>query len=161
MIRSARLRAGLSQAELAVRAAVSQPNVAAYESGQVAPAVSTLERLLRAAGCRPVFHLEPAVPCNLSGPVGRRVRSHRRAIRKILAEHQARRVLIFGSVARGEDRPDSDLDLLVEMPRPTLVRVAALRRRLTEAVGVPVDVSVPGMLRPEIERAAREEAVPL
>jgi uncharacterized protein len=161
VIRTARLEAGLTQAELAARAAISQPNVAAYEAGQVAPAVSTFERLLRAAGRRPVLHLEQAVPTDLSGPIGGLVRSHRQAIRKVLGEHQARRVLVFGSVARGQDRPDSDLDLLIELPRPTFMRLAALRRRLTEVLGVPVDVAIPGMLRPEVERAALEEAVPL
>lgn len=160
-LRTAREQAGLTQAALARRAAVSQPNVSAYEAGDVAPSTVTLERLLRAAGCSPVFDVEPAVPCDLSGPIGARVRAHRAAIRKLLGQHQVRRVFVFGSVARGEEGPDSDLDLLVEMRRPSLVRLAALRRQLSELLGVPVDVTTSSMLRPQVRATVTTEAVPL
>jgi transcriptional regulator with XRE-family HTH domain len=57
-IRSARHRAGLSQAELAARAGTSQATISAYESGRKQPSVATLSRLLAAASAR--LRVEPA-----------------------------------------------------------------------------------------------------
>jgi transcriptional regulator with XRE-family HTH domain len=50
VIRSARHEAGLTQAELALRAETSQPAVARYEQGSAVPTLRTLERLLAACG---------------------------------------------------------------------------------------------------------------
>lgn len=50
LIRIARWRAGLSQEELARRAATSQAAISAYESGRRSPSVATLSRILAAAG---------------------------------------------------------------------------------------------------------------
>jgi transcriptional regulator with XRE-family HTH domain len=50
LIRIARKRSGLSQQELARRAATSQAAVSAYESGRRSPSVATLSRILSAAG---------------------------------------------------------------------------------------------------------------
>lgn len=161
LLRTARERAGLTQAELARRAGVSQPNVAAYETGRVSPAVSSLERLLRAAGCRPVVDLIPTSSCDLSGAIGRRVRERRAEIRRLLRDHGVRRAWVYGSVARGEEQEGSDLDMLVDMDRPTLVKVASLTRRLSEELGVPVDVAVPQMLRPDVAVSVEQEGVPL
>lgn len=57
-LRGARRRAGLTQAALAARAGTSQATVSAYESGRKKPSVSTLSRLLAAAGAR--LAVEPA-----------------------------------------------------------------------------------------------------
>ena len=51
-LRSARTRAGLTQADLAVRAGTSQATISAYESGSKQPSVATFSRLLAAAGAR-------------------------------------------------------------------------------------------------------------
>jgi predicted nucleotidyltransferase len=48
--------------------------------------------------------------------------------------------LLFGSAARGEDTPDSDLDLLVELREPGLERAIDLSTRLEELLGRRVDV---------------------
>jgi predicted nucleotidyltransferase len=48
----------------------------------------------------------------LSGPVGRKVRRHRRDLVAAAAAHGLTNLRVFGSVARGQDRPDSDVDLL-------------------------------------------------
>ena len=57
-LRAARVRAGLTQEALAVRAGTSQAAVSAYESGAKQPSVATLARLLAAAGSR--LTVEPA-----------------------------------------------------------------------------------------------------
>ena len=60
LLTSARVRAGLSQRELATRAGVAQSTVARIESAHADPSFSTLERLLAAAGLEMRIHLEPA-----------------------------------------------------------------------------------------------------
>lgn len=65
-----------------------------------------------------------------------------------LSEHRAelsglgvRSLALFGSVARGEARPDSDVDLLVEFDRPIgLFHFARVQRRLEEIFGQRVDL---------------------
>jgi predicted nucleotidyltransferase len=72
----------------------------------------------------------------------------------------ARSILLFGSVARGEAGPESDVDLLVEFDRPVgLLELATLRRTLSEQLGRPVDVGTVDSLRPRARAAALAEAV--
>jgi len=59
LIRMARRRAGLTQAELAARAATSQAAISAYESGRRSPSVETLSRVLEAAGFELRMRLAP------------------------------------------------------------------------------------------------------
>ncbi len=67
---------------------------------------------------------------------------------------------IFGSLARGEERPDSDADVLVEFAgTPTLFTLARLQRRLEELVGRAVDVGTPDTLREPIRAEVMREAV--
>jgi predicted nucleotidyltransferase len=55
-------------------------------------------------------------------------------------EANVRFALLFGSTATGDDTPDSDVDLLVDLREDSLESVLALRERLTEAVERPVDL---------------------
>src|SRR5437870_5125012 len=107
LIKRARREAGLTQAELARRAATSQSAVAAYESGAKAPTVETLERLLRAAGQR--LGSGPVVPTRKvpSTRLARMLRQRRSAILAIAREHHASNVRVFGSVARGQETSTS------------------------------------------------------
>ena len=59
LIKLARLQRGLSQRDLARRSATSQPTIAAYEAGRKDPSLSTLTRILRAAGLDPRIRLVP------------------------------------------------------------------------------------------------------
>lgn len=61
----------------------------------------------------------------------------RRALR---TEQNVRFALLFGSAARGEDTASSDIDLLVEMRDPSLVRVADLSEKLEAPLGRRVDI---------------------
>ncbi|MGO9908925.1 MAG: nucleotidyltransferase family protein [Solirubrobacteraceae bacterium] len=63
------------------------------------------------------------------------------------AAHDARAVRIFGSIARGDAGPGSDLDLLVDMgDGPSLVEQAGLQGDLDDLLGCPVDVVTTGGL---------------
>jgi predicted nucleotidyltransferase len=86
-----------------------------------------------------------------------------------LREHEAdlrrrgiARLWIFGSVARGEARPDSDIDLVAELDpaaRLSLTGFASLRADLADLLGAPVDLAEWGILRPPVFDRARREAV--
>lgn len=65
------------------------------------------------------------------------------AVERILAGSEAERVIVFGSVARGEAGPDSDIDLLVVLPHVTNAHDDAVRlMRLLRDLPVAVDVIV-------------------
>jgi uncharacterized protein len=70
------------------------------------------------------------------------------------------RASIFGSVARGDDRPGSDLDLLVEFePGRTLLDLSGLRLDLEDELGRPVDVVTPNGLHPLLRSRILRELV--
>jgi hypothetical protein len=88
--------------------------------------------------------------------------SRREQILAIAARHGARNVRVFGSVARGEDGPESDVDLLVEFePGRGLLNHAALIGELQKLLGCRVDVASNNGLKPRIRQRVMEEAVVL
>lgn len=69
-------------------------------------------------------------------------------------------LLVFGSVARGEARPDSDVDLMVRFSRPTgIFALVHLKDYLESIIGRPVDLVTEAGLRPWMRDSVREEAV--
>jgi predicted nucleotidyltransferase/DNA-binding XRE family transcriptional regulator len=170
MIREARDHAELSQAELARRAGTSQPALARYETGATLPSLPTLERLLCGCGRQLQLHTadtdgKPARATSVRGQLGPRaqqLRSNRRRLLESARAHGVHRVRVFGSVARGEASPASDVDLLVELgPDRTLVDLAGFRSQANEILGIPVDVTTPDMLKERIRAEVLAEAVPL
>lgn len=160
IIREARGAAGLTQDELARRARTSQSAVAAYESGSKVPTAETLDRLLQATGAR--IGALP-LPRRSHGTAGLRTLLHERRgdILAIAARNGATNVRVFGSVARGEESPDSDVDLLVDMePGCSLLDQVRIRRALTELLGLEVDVVTSGGLL-DRDDVIIEEATPV
>ena len=89
------------------------------------------------------------------------LRMRREEILRIAARHGARTVRIFGSVARGRARPDSDVDFLVELePGRTVLDLSGLIRYLREALDRDVNVVEFGNTSSIAQRIERE-AVPL
>lgn len=87
---------------------------------------------------------------------------HREAIRRIAASHGAHRLRIFGSVARGEGRPDSDLDLLLELePGRDLLDLVAIKLDIRELLGRDVDVVTEASISPYMREGILRDAVPL
>jgi predicted nucleotidyltransferase len=87
---------------------------------------------------------------------------------KILSEHKAelRRkhgvgsIAIFGSTARNEARPNSDVDILVEFERPIgFFELAEVRFYLEGALGQQVDLATSGSLRPPVRERVYEDVV--
>jgi len=90
------------------------------------------------------------------------VRSRRDEILRLAAKHGARNVRVFGSVARGQAGPDSDLDLLVDLdPGRSLLDLGGLLMELQDLLGRRVDVVTEVGLRQRIRDRVLREAVPL
>jgi excisionase family DNA binding protein len=89
------------------------------------------------------------------------LRQRRADIHRVARRHGARNVRVVGSVARGEQRSGSDVDLLVDLePGRSLFDVAGLHDDLEQLLGLPVDVVTSGAVRGRLSILA-EEAVPL
>ncbi len=70
------------------------------------------------------------------------------------------RLGIFGSYVRGQEREGSDLDILIEFSRtPDLLEFAALKRHLSELLGVNVDLVMNRALKPHIGQRILQEAI--
>ncbi|HEX2095372.1 MAG TPA: nucleotidyltransferase family protein [Longimicrobiaceae bacterium] len=83
-------------------------------------------------------------------------------IRRIAEKHGAYNVRIFGSVARGEAGPDSDVDLLINERESTSSWFpGGLVLDLEELLGCRVDVVTEEALRPEVRSHVLREAKPL
>jgi predicted nucleotidyltransferase/DNA-binding XRE family transcriptional regulator len=164
LLRRARLGAGISQAELAFRAGVAQSVISAYEAGRRQPSLPTLARLIDSAGSDLVVDIRQQPPqlSRLSGPVGRHVRRKRRALVAAAAAHEVTNLRVFGSVARGEDRPDSDVDLLVDMPPDMgLLGLGRVQAELEAILGATVDLVPASDLTPEVRARAERDLVAL
>jgi uncharacterized protein len=165
MIRDARRRARLSQTDLARRAGVAQSVISAYESDRREPGLAMLSKLIEATGHQLTINLEP-LPGRRLGlpdtPLGRRLRRHRRAVAALAERRGVRNVRVFGSVARGEDRDGSDIDLLVDVDDGVgLVAIAGLARELADLLGAPVDVVPADSLKRAVRADVLAEALPL
>ena len=165
LLSQARTRAGLSQAELARRADVVQSVISDYERDKRQPALATLERLVAATGHQLVLGLQPTSPPVRGLPdtrLGRLLRRRRQALLDAVAAAGARDLRVFGSVARGEDGPDSNVDLLVDVPEDTgLFALLALEGTLERLLKIKVDLATPGDLKPRVRDAALADAIAL
>jgi predicted nucleotidyltransferase len=88
---------------------------------------------------------------------------HRRAdILRIAQRHGARNIRVFGSEARGQARPGSDLDLLVDMePDRSLLDLVGLEQELEDLLGRRVDVLTAASVDPSIRASILADARPL
>ena len=165
LIRNARTRAKLSQTALAGRAKTSQPAIARYEAGAASPSLATLERILAATDSSLVLSA-PQRP--------RRDRRHSPASHLALihrlrgrltaaaAHHGVRDLRVFGSVARGDETPQSDIDFLVELnPGRTLLDLIGFQQEAEDILGVGVDVASPRMMKRRVRIRALREARPV
>jgi predicted nucleotidyltransferase len=90
------------------------------------------------------------------------VRRHQAEIRRIATSHGARTIRVFGSTVRDTARPDSDIDLLIDLePGRSLLDLVAIKQDLEDAIGRPVDVVTEAGLSPYLRQRVLAEAVPL
>jgi predicted nucleotidyltransferase len=99
---------------------------------------------------------------NTSMDINELLRAKREDILRTAARHGASNVRVFGSVARGEAGPSSDIDFLVELaPDRSLLDQVALLQDLEDLLGRRVDVVEPEGLHWYIRDQVLKEAVPL
>ncbi|HLK79864.1 MAG TPA: nucleotidyltransferase family protein [Streptosporangiaceae bacterium] len=105
---------------------------------------------------------QPPQLSRLSGPVGRQVRRKRRDLVAAAAAHDVTNLRVFGSVARGEDRPDSDVDLLVDLPpHMGLLGLGRVQADLEAILGAKVDLVPASNLKPAVRARAERDLVAL
>ena len=91
------------------------------------------------------------------------LRARKDAIHAACRQYGARRIRVFGSVARGEERPDSDIDFLVDFPRgyDLFAQRLPLAERLTQITGRRLDLIPEHELSRHLREAVLKEAVEL
>jgi uncharacterized protein len=80
------------------------------------------------------------------------------AVKTFCRLHRIRSLSLFGSVLRGEETPDSDLDLLIEFEQGAkvgLIRLSLIEAELSELLGRPVDLRSPA----DLSRYFRDQVV--
>jgi predicted nucleotidyltransferase len=93
-------------------------------------------------------------------------------LREILREQEAyleeqygvQVIGVFGSFVRNEQRPDSDLDVLIELNRPpkiSLIGLVELEQYLSELLGIQVDVAIKKNLKKRIGKRILSEVEPI
>lgn len=138
---------------------MSQSAISNYENGHKVPSLVTLARLAEAVGASLDVSFSPMQPSKRVTMAS--LRKQRHQIEATCLRHGATRPRVFGSVAAGTARIDSDIDLLVDLePGRTLFDVAALHDDLVELLGHEVDVVTAGAVRGRLAHIA-DEAVPL
>jgi predicted nucleotidyltransferase len=90
------------------------------------------------------------------------LKEKRDEILKVAASHGARDVRVFGSRARGENRPNSDLDLLVTLDEhASLLDIVAIKQDLEDLLGCKVDVVTEDAISPYIREEVVRQAIVL
>ncbi len=80
-------------------------------------------------------------------------------LERICARNDIARLRIFGSVARGTDTPESDVDLLVEFTRPkSLLDLVGIEQEFEGLLGRKVDLLTPSALSPYLRERVLSEA---
>lgn len=155
-ITAAAAEKGLTRRELAHRAGVRPETVSRIATRGTCD-FATLERLANAAG----LHLgltrgEPAP----AGNARDEVLGKAGLIRTLAAAHGARKLELFGSAARGEETPASDLDFMVELePGRSLLDLIGLGEDLQSALGRKVEAVSKAGMKPRVLAQARKDAL--
>jgi predicted nucleotidyltransferase len=90
------------------------------------------------------------------------IEEHRDTIKDLAAKRGAVRIRLFGSLARGEGGPQSDVDLLVDLEEGrSAFALGGLLMDLQEFLGRRVDVVTPAALHPKIREKVLEQAIDL
>ena len=159
-IAAARRASPLTQTALARAASLDRTALSKIERGGRNVGSLELVRIARALRLPVDRLLADSAPARKRGFL--ELKKRRRAITDIAARHGARSVRVFGSIARGEARPESDIDLLVKMgPGRSLLDQAALLVELQDLLGRDVDIVTEEGLGGRIRERVLREAVPL
>lgn len=181
----ARRAAGLTQRDLAERLGIRQQQVARWEREQYGcVSLSRLSRVAQALGVSPervcaqpllaaeepatygaVATIEPtAAPADSAAPppvrdLGEAIARIRLHADELHERFGVTHIAVFGSFARGEQRPDSDVDLIVEIEHPSLENVFGAERRLGELMGRQTETGSIQAVNPRVRKSVEEDLV--
>ena len=82
----------------------------------------------------------------------------------LMSKYGVTEIGVFGSYVRGEQRPDSDIDILIELERPpriSLIGLVELEEYLSDVLSAKVDIAIRRNLRKRIGKRILNEAVPV
>lgn len=163
VLRAARTCAGLSQAALAARSGVSQSVISVYEAGRRQPSLPMLTSLVEAAGCDLDLRVrQRPARAQLTGPIGRRLLKQRSRVLQTVERHGVQLLGVFGSVARGEETSQSDIDLLVTIPHGMgLIGMGRVERELSDLLNARVDLVPADGLKPGVRKNVLADLVML
>ena len=84
----------------------------------------------------------------------------KRQLPRLKAEYGVESLAVFGSHVRSEERPESDLDVLVTFERPVgLIRLVSLENELSDLLGIEIDLVPKNVLKPHVAATALREAI--
>lgn len=160
---NARKNSLLTQAQVAERAGTSQSAVVRYEKGLQTPSVDTLQRLLKANGFELILEIKKAKKVGAKSELYKIVQANRGEIREILHSLGARNIRIVGSVARGEDDKESDLDLLVDIDKESgnTFKAVLCAKKISKIIGRDVDILPSWLCKKEVLKSVLSDAIPL
>jgi len=149
-------RDGVSRAELARRMHTDRSTVGrVLDPADESVTLATLSRAAAALGREPAVSLAPERPSAL-------LERCRDTLGRITEGYGLANVRVFGSVARGDDTPESDLDLVADFPEGyTFELVADAIEDLSAAFGRRVDLLNAALVKPRVRANITRESVPL
>ena len=87
-----------------------------------------------------------------------RIKGIKKTIIQILRKHGIKKAYLFGSFARGEEKPESDIDIIAEFTeRKSLLDIVGIERELTEVLGKKVDLLTEKFISPYMIDSIKKE----
>jgi len=144
LLRRVRQQSGLTQSALAQLADIPQSVISEYENGRREPSFDAVGR-----------------PDTASSTLDR-VRASASALHRSLEPLGARRIRLFGSVARGEDSETSDIDLVVDIdPETGIFDLLRMQREAEAILGRQVDLVPSNGLKPAVIESVERDSIEL
>ena len=149
---------GMTQEQVGILAGMSKSQISRMESGKLG-SPSTYARVLDALGYKAVVHYEDVRGGNKLG------RDQILSMLKVYylcnkTKHGIARMGLFGSFARNEARPDSDVDILISLEKPNLFTYAIIAQQLETVFGRHVDlISEKAILKEDFRLRVEKEVI--
>lgn len=155
-IKSARKGRKMSQEELASMVGLSKCQISRLENG-LSRSMTTVDTVLKALSLAPVINLEPIRAEHTSLNVLKILKNY---LKDNAQKYGIKRMGLFGSYAREEQRPDSDVDICILLEKPNYMTRATIQSELEALLGREVDVvSLSARMAPEFKENIENEAI--
>ena len=89
------------------------------------------------------------------------LRKNLKEVISIIEAHNGLHPRVFGSVARGEDSPSSDINIMLDAQECSMIDLGQMRSELQKLLGVPVSLTPSDFMFPQLDSAITKQAIPL